>query len=110
MPGDVEAGIAEIRRRMQALGRDPSGLWVGTSLTLGVDPDSERAVAHHSGVEREAVTLQTPDDVVAEVERLRAAGVTYFTTSFNWADAGDLLRQMEQFATELMPLCKRDAS
>lgn len=107
MAGDLETGIADIRRRMQARGRDPSDLWVGSGLHLGIDPDAKRAQEHHWGVDRDPVALRTPDEIVAEVERLRALGVTYLATGFDWADTADLIRQMEQFATELMPMCRR---
>ena len=106
MAGDLAAGIADIRRRMKALGRDSSGLWVGSHLPLGIDPDAERAREHHRGVDREPVALRTPAEIVSEVERLRALGVTFLSTDFEWADTGDLLRQMERFATEVIPLCK----
>ena len=106
MAGDLATGIADIRRRMKALGRDPSGLWVGSHLRLGIDPDTERAREHHRDMGREPVALQAPAEIVSEVERLRALGVTFLSTDFDWADTSDLLRQMEQFATEVMPLCK----
>ena len=112
MVGDLEAGIVDIRRRMEARGRDPDSLWVGSHLTLGVDPDSERAREHHRGMERDATpaVLRSADEVVAEVERKRTLGVTYLTVGFHWLDAVDLTRQLRHFGTELMPQCRQAAA
>jgi probable F420-dependent oxidoreductase len=100
---DLRSGIAEIRRQMQALGRDPSRLWVGyTGFGFGSDPETARMRAH-VGDTTEKRSPRTPEETIAAIEAYRDAGVTFLSVGFPWQNAAELMARMRRFAREVMP-------
>jgi hypothetical protein len=96
---------------MTRLGRDPSRLWVGyTGFGMGADPETARMrhnVGHDRAPENAATAVdppaeRTPDQAIAEIRRLRAAGVTHLPVGFRWRTATELMAGMERFARDVM--------
>jgi probable F420-dependent oxidoreductase len=104
-PNEIRAGVAEIRRQMITLGRNPATLWVGyTGLSLGSDPEVQAMRRHVNHADAEP--LQPPrdrDEIIATVERYAAAGVTFLSIGFAWQNAGELMRGLERFARDVLP-------
>ncbi|HLZ69622.1 MAG TPA: TIGR03619 family F420-dependent LLM class oxidoreductase [Dehalococcoidia bacterium] len=110
-PAAVAAGVAQIRRQLLALGRDPAGLWVGcTGLSLGVDAEVQAMRRHVVGGgstrSREARPLRDRDEIVAAVQEYAAAGVTFLSVGFAWQNARELMHGLERFARDLLPACR----
>ena len=100
----IRSGVADISERMERLGRDPSGLWVGyTGFGMGADRQVQ-AMRHDAGdtIANEGPAL-TPADAIERIERFREAGVTFLSVGFPWRTVGELMEQMERFAAEVMP-------
>ncbi|HEY8837382.1 MAG TPA: LLM class F420-dependent oxidoreductase [Dehalococcoidia bacterium] len=100
---DLQHGIADIKARMTRIGRDPDALWVGfTGFSIGSDPEVRRMREHvDDGIERPSV--QDAEHAIAEIERYRAAGVTFLSVGLPWQNAADLMRGLEWFARKVMP-------
>lgn len=100
----IRAGVAEIRARMAALGRDPDTLWVGyTGFGFGADADAEvRQMRRHAGDDVPQPRIETPADAIAEIERYRAAGVTFLNVGFPWRTPPELMDGLRRFAREVM--------
>jgi probable F420-dependent oxidoreductase len=102
---DVEAGVCEIRERMQRLGRDVAELWVGyTGFSMGSGEDRLLSdMRQHAGGAISGVRAATPEEAIREIERHRAAGVTHLSPGLSWQTAGELMAGLEFFAREVMP-------
>jgi len=104
---EVAAGVATIRERMAALGRDPERLWVGyTGLSLGADAEVQAMRGHvssGSAAAGPATPLRDRDESVAAIRRYAAAGVTFLSLGFAWQNARELMRELERFARDVLP-------
>jgi probable F420-dependent oxidoreductase len=99
----IREGISDIARRMEPLGRDPAGLWVGyTGFGVGSDPEVARMRRHAGDAAAEPVH-RSPEESIAEIERYRAAGVTFLSVGFEWRQPDELKRELERFARQVMP-------
>jgi len=104
-PDEIAQGIAAITMEQLRPGRELRPLWVGyTGVTAGYDPLVQQMRGHvvdeANVVPRGAVG---PDALIREIERYRAAGVTFLSIGFAWKTAADLIRELEWFARETMP-------
>jgi len=103
---EIRAGVAEIRRQMLALGRDPATLWVGyTGLGLGADAELE-AMRRHVGDAVPKPPLRDRDAIVAAIAQYADAGVTFLSIGFAWQNARELMQGLEQFARDVLPACR----
>jgi probable F420-dependent oxidoreductase len=105
---EIAAGVAAIRGQMAALGRDPARLWVGyTGLSLGADAEVQ-AMRGHVGSGSAAAAgplppLRDRDEIAAAIRQYADAGVTFISLGFGWRNAGELMRELERFARDILP-------
>ena len=97
-------GVADIGVRMERLGRDPQRLWVGyTGFGMGEDKQT-RAMRHDAGdAAPDEGPARSAGEAIERIERFRRAGVTFLCVGFPWGTAGELMDQMERFASDVMP-------
>lgn len=104
---EIRAGLADIGRRMEKLGRDPSKLWVGFAIGLGHDPETARMRAHvgtdGGDVQVESTPRKTPEQAIEEIRKLRAAGVTFVSVGVPWRTVDELMQGLRGFARDVMP-------
>jgi alkanesulfonate monooxygenase SsuD/methylene tetrahydromethanopterin reductase-like flavin-dependent oxidoreductase (luciferase family) len=112
----LERGVVQIKEEMARRGRDSSRLWVGyTGFAMGSDPETARMRHNvgHTSVQEGAIpeampaSERSPDDAIAEIARLRAAGVTHLLVGFAWRTASELMAGMQRFARNVMPAFAR---
>ena len=123
-PAEIQAGIANIREACAAVGRDPRGIEIAPQLIASVAPTREEAIdkfrrahAYHHLVSLQRSTLRNQtggfeernlvgsvDDVRRQLDAYRVAGTTQITGLIFTVDTvDDFLREMEFFATHVMP-------
>jgi probable F420-dependent oxidoreductase len=100
----IRSGLADIRERMERVGRDSTDLWVGyTGFGMGEDRQVQ-GMRHDAG---DNVVGEGParnaEEAIERIERYRRAGVTFLSIGFPWRTAGELMEQMERFAADVMP-------
>jgi probable F420-dependent oxidoreductase len=104
---EIRAGLADIRRRMERLGRDSSNLWVGFGVGMGHDPETAKMRAHvgtgGGAVEVGATPRKTPAEAISEITALRDAGVNFVSVGLPWQAAGELNQGLRDFARDVMP-------
>jgi probable F420-dependent oxidoreductase len=103
------AALGQIRRELENVGRDPSGMLFGSAVTVGVNEDAREAARTHargSGEEMEEdaapPAVRTREAVIADIERLRDVGFNFVSVGFSWETASDIERELGRFAAEIM--------
>ncbi len=123
-PAEIAAGLARIREECARIGRDPTGIEIAPQLVASVARTTEeatdkfrRAHAYHHLVSLQSSTLRNQtggfeqrnlvgsvEDVRRQIEAYREAGATQITgILFAVNTIDDFLREMEFFATRVMP-------
>ena len=103
--GESRAGLAEIERAMRAAGRqaEMTDLVVGGGVSLGDDAETRQMRAHVDGVPREPSADRSPADAAREIGQLVVAGANLISLSAPWQTSAELKRNLEMFATEVIP-------
>ncbi|MGE0386130.1 MAG: TIGR03619 family F420-dependent LLM class oxidoreductase [Gammaproteobacteria bacterium] len=97
LPGALQA----LHARMRAAGRDPAGMRIVWTLTLGENPAITQASRHASeGGNAADEARRSP---IEEIRALEAIGVNMLTLNFGWSTLDELMREMDRFAREVMP-------
>lgn len=100
---EIKEGVSQIKAGVAAAGRDTAALHFGmNAINVGVDDDLEWA-RKHAGDERASGPNRTPEDLVREIGAYGAIGLNYLSLAFKWRTAGDLVSQLESFATSVIP-------
>ena len=98
----VAGGVAELRGRAEAAGRDPASLDVAFVVLwpVGFTPQPGP-----DGAARRLLT-GAPQDLAADVAALGQAGVRHLGLTFQTATIAETLERMQRFAEEVMPLTR----
>jgi probable F420-dependent oxidoreductase len=105
MTGSLEVvteQFAGVRKAVAQAGRDPEGLWFGYSMTMGIDPETQRA-RQHAGGATSSDMRRTANEAITELTRIQAAGVNYVSIGFNWQTPAELALELRRFAAEVLP-------
>jgi probable F420-dependent oxidoreductase len=124
-PADLKRGIDILHAEARQIGRDPAEIAVAPQLTVGIGRTHEVGLAQfrrsrmythlHSlsqstlrgqdlGKIDEHNLVGSPDEIVAKIHRLAAAGVTMLpATSFTSNTYEEMVDDMELFAEEVLP-------
>jgi probable F420-dependent oxidoreductase len=135
-PEQFPVAIADLHERLQARGREPSELTIGSEIQIMLGEttqEARRAASKTMGAfeegyagttggfadgGRESDTLDeiwrssligSPDDVAAELQRYVDAGCTFFELKFIYHSVDHLIEQLELFSASVAPKV-RDAS
>ncbi len=100
-PAEFAESIPWIKERALEVGRDPTRMAFGFSIGIGDLPEGGAAAS--GGRYFPAEPADTPDKVIALVQRYNAVGVHHLSLRFVWDTPRDFMRRMEWFVKEIMP-------
>jgi probable F420-dependent oxidoreductase len=94
----IRAGVAE-------RGRDPEALTFSFGVSFGdPDPEREQASAHAShGRAKRAKSLRDPSEIIDRIHAYQEIGFSHIGLSFGWQTQADYLRELDFFASKVMP-------
>ncbi len=102
----IEDGIADITRRMVAVGRgaDVAGLLIGSpAISLNEDLQIRTMIGHVEGAQQRPAQPESPAELVAAIQGLAEAGVTFVPIGGHWETAAQLKANLRLVSREVLP-------
>jgi hypothetical protein len=101
-------GFADIKAAAARAGRDPESLWLVGWVDMSIDP-ARQQVSRHVAAENwvQRVAAPSNEQVVQAVLEERRMGAGLINLGFAWDSQDDLIRRLEEFATDVVPQIRR---
>jgi alkanesulfonate monooxygenase SsuD/methylene tetrahydromethanopterin reductase-like flavin-dependent oxidoreductase (luciferase family) len=101
-------GFADIKAAAARAGRDPESLWLVGRVDMSIDPARQQA-SRHVAAEKwvQRVAAPSNEQVVQAVLEERRMGAYLTNLGFAWDFQDDLIRRLEEFATDVVPQIRR---